>query len=475
MRNKKFFGKSILSLILTAVVLLSCVSGFSVLADESTEIQWKTAKELIEERGFLNGIQMMETRSGSTGNDIGKAGFWGDAADFRPEAWKEFFANSKAMGYDICKFWCCYQMGGIVFDSEYLVVGYSSTYLTNLETIFQLAQEQGIYICLTLMNHFESMGGNVFSTNYRYNKILRFVYNDTYRNAFINNWVKPVLECSARYPNVIMADLYCEPEADGGLWNTGKGTNWENMRTFIMKLQEAVEKYNPRLATYSSSSTPPITNQMGKRFQGLGLDFYAYDQYNASGATINPEDALLDRPYILGEVGPQGVSNTYSALTAYYNNYLNSCVQNNVKAAFFWKYQPGVISSSGALLDANGRLREETIAIRTWASDYEHALKNTTHDKAAMMYSTPNIVRWFAARGAESMVLQKSNDKTNWTDVVTINSSNAALYRVAEGSMRYEYNNSADLTQGETAYYRVVSSFSDGAQTVSDISCRVTK
>ena len=180
--------KTSLSLLLATIIVFSGLFNFGTLAatdNIDSQKTWKTAKELIAEQGFLSGIQMFEASERSSGNDIGDGGIWGSEENFQPEVWKQFFVNSKAMGFQICKMWNNYQMGGIVFDKEYRVVGPSDTYLENLETIFKMAAEYDLYICLTLMTHFES-SFSAEETQYNYDKLIRIVHNEEHRNLFIN-------------------------------------------------------------------------------------------------------------------------------------------------------------------------------------------------------------------------------------------------------------------------------------------------
>ena len=461
--------KRSISLIISVVMIITLAfnSTGALFTSAAEQSNWKTAKELIKERGFLSGVQMVETYSGTTGNDIGDSGIWKTKANFNPEVWKEFFENSKAMGFDICKIWNSYQMGGILFDSDWKVIGPSETYLQNLETIFQLAQEKDLYICLTLMTHFESFFRDNL-TKITYDKIARFIHNETYRDCFIKNWVKPVLELSKEYPNVIMVDLYCEPEADGGLWRLTQGTNWDNMRTFISELQKAVEKYNPYLSTYCSSADD--SKRLGNLYGELGLDYYGYDLYNSDGTSLDPRDYYLDRPLIYGEIGATDMGNKDSNLSTFYQAYLNSCVGKGIKAAFYWSYHPSNTNSQSLLDDtATHRLREATWAFRTWSSDRQNTINNTTaKDKPAIMYSTSDYLRWFGARNATSYDVQRSEDKTNWSSIATISSNNNKFH-----NYMYQYVDSS-MQSGHTYYYRIKANFSSG-NTISDLSYGIIK
>ena len=469
-------NKRIISFIMSFVLIitLASINGGTVKVNaDGQQTVWKTAKQLVKEKGFLNGVQMIETYTSSTGNDIGDGGIWKTRANFNPEVWREFFANSKAMGFDICKIWNNYQMGGILFDSDWKVIGPSETYLENLEQIFRLAQESNIYISLTLMTHFES-SFKTQSTQYNYDRLIRLVHNKTYRDCFIERWVKPVLQLSAQYPNVIMADLYCEPEADGGFWRLPRGTNWDNIRTFISELQKAVKKYNPRLSTYSSSSYH--TEEIGDLYEGLGLDYYGYDLYNSTGESIDPYSLFLDRPLIYGEIGSNGVANNESSLKNFYTTYLNGCVNKGIKAAFFWSYHPTSTNSNSLIdNDGTGRLREASVAFRNWASDRNKTLSGSSsaYDTPAIMYSTDKYLRWFGARNATNLKVQRSENKSSWTTLVQFDPRTSNSYAFYD--MMYQYTDSS-MVDEHTYYYRIKAEFGNSSTyTLSDVSYGITK
>ena len=73
--TKREIRKSIASFVLIFLIAFSAFGCITVEADGGKV--WKTAKELIAEQGFINGVQMFESYQGSTGNDIGGGGPFG--------------------------------------------------------------------------------------------------------------------------------------------------------------------------------------------------------------------------------------------------------------------------------------------------------------------------------------------------------------------------------------------------------------
>ena len=477
MKNKHFIKIS-LAFCLTVALLVSCLSGLSASAATTT----KATKQLIADSdNFLSGIQMMESYAGSYGDDIGGSGlYWFDhqGSAFNEEYWKEFFANSKAMGYKICKFWGTYQMGGIAFDrtfnmsthsvtstDAFYVTGYTSDYITNLERIFQLAREQGIKICYTCMNHFEQAydAYGAARRNYEYTRFSKFIYNNLNREYYIRNFLTGVAKLANRYSDVVVAmDLYCEPEADGGKWNTSRGTNWDNMRDFIKAERECINKYAPTVATYCSSTSTP-DGLLGVDYGNLGLDFYAYDHYSSDGTFLNsnsqarysPEYNFLDRPFIFGEVGLKSLKSGVT-LKQFYTNYLNTCVEQKIPMAFYWLYKRHSNSSTELLETLDGRLREDTTAIREW---HTNKYNLTT---PSMMYCPISdntvTVRWFGIKNADSYTVQRSTDKENWSNVTSAAYNGSACLdgNGKSGINRYEITDNT-VEPGNTYYYRVVS------------------
>ena len=172
MKTFRRFISGTLSLLMVCGILFGAAPAVS--AADSGE-NWKTFEELAKEKGYINGIQQPWFTSGSLGNDIGKAVRDGyKATNFDESMFYEVFTNSKAMGFDIVKIWLTYQNGGIMFDDGGHVVGIEPTFKENLPRVFEIAEECGVYICITAVSHFTD--ATYCDGKYTHDELSQFLY-----------------------------------------------------------------------------------------------------------------------------------------------------------------------------------------------------------------------------------------------------------------------------------------------------------
>lgn len=464
MKKMQRFISGVLSLLIICLLFVNAVPTVS--GAEAEKGNWKTFEELTKEKGFINGIQQPWFIQSSTGNDIGKSIMDGySKTNFNESMFYEVFTNSKAMGFEICKLWLTYQFGGILFDDDCHVVGVEPTYLKNLPRVFEIAEECGIYLCITLVNHFEN--ATYVNGKYTHEEISQFVYNENETELFIENFAKPILNITKDFPNIIMCDIFCEPESNGGRWGLQIGTSWNNIVKFMTKLNKTVKQVNPRLVTFSSASIT-INNITEGYYDDIGLDCYGFDYYSSYGTAHKTESLFLDAPLVYGEVGTNSTNESEEYMSGFVSNYLETAAESGVKAGFYWLYGFPTTKLQ-SVVDSSGRLRSFTLAFRSSALDNEYARTGYKGiDKPAMMYSTSDYIRWYGSRGAVRNTLQRSEDGVNWKDIVSFDpndSTAAADYEFS--AMMYEYSDET-LAQGKTYYYHAAAEDENGKICVSD-------
>lgn len=456
--------------IIIAVVLCICISFSSIsalaAAGETEEVRWLTFSELIKEKGFVSGAQQGWFISSSPGNDIGYSVRDGYArCNYSDEMFLKVIYDCKAMGFDILKTWLNYNVGGMRFDKDFRVVAIDQTYIENLEKIIKMAQEAGMYLCFSTFNHCEGTMSDD-SSSYKYERIIQYLYNKNARQMVFENWLRPIIELTKKYPNVVAIDLYTEPEADGGGWGVPNGTSWSVMREFLKEQNDFIKSINPKLETYCSATYAP--EELYDKYGGLGLDYYGYDFYNEVGSAHDTSELFLDAPLIYGEIGikegtPQKGDDFVSN---FMSNYLTRALEKGVKAGFWWCYGfPG--RGNMTLVDAEYRPRSAMVASRYWQLDRDYRLAGISPDmdKPSIAYSTNESIIWMGARGASSYRVERTVDGINWVEVLSFN---------AETTNKYEYSTLMYQAKDDTAepgnkyYYRVVAINSEGKETVSD-------
>ena len=467
--KKSYVFRSLLAIVLAVALAVISLPVGVVSAESDDTTEWLTYTELVKQKGFVSGIQQCWFIPDSAGNDWGRSILNGyKICNYNEEMFMKVFYNSKAMGFEIFKTWLNYNHAGMIFDSNYDVVGIDSLYLQNLPKVLKMAQDAGLYVCLSTFNHCE---GNMTTdeSSYKYEAITKYIHNEAARQMVFENWLKPIIEITKDFPNVVLIDLYTEPEADGGKWNTANSASWDDMREFIKEQNDFIKSINPRLETYSSATI--ATENIYQNYNGLGLDYYAYDNYTTSavkGVGHDTSELFLDAPFIYGECGMN--EGTGLKGDEYVSNWLSSYFSQSesggVKGGFFWCYGFGGNGNMNTI-DTYGRPRSAMLTSHFWKIDRDNRLAGieTELDKPEMCYCTNEKVVWYGSRGAQSYRVERTQDLKNWTKLVEFN---------AEQKNDYEYSTMTYEMRDETAetnsiyYYRVVAVNPEGVEATSD-------
>ncbi len=455
----KHFRRLLSGLLATTMVIVA-VPMFSVsaAAEESTKKWASTFSELVDDIGFVNGINISWFSSESYGQDIGRNALKNYSTSlFDMSLVETTLTNCKAAGYDAIKLWLTENQEGILFDEDGKVVGVEPVFKENLAKIYKLAEELGLYVNICINPHDESLGTKTSGNDKSiWDKYRQYVYREEQTQYYLDNWLTPIIEMTKEHPNVLLVDVYCEPEAEGGYWLVGVGTTWERMRSFLKAVATRVKEVNPKLETYSSAAQPALVQ--GGKYDDLNLDYYGMDFYTANGVVHDPKDMFTSRPTLYGEIGlGDGLTNTEERFSFFCESYLNDCVDKGVKAAFFWCYGTGE-NSIRSITDGAGRMRSGILTPYFWALDRKY--ERTEYDgmdAPTMMYSTASAIRFFGSREAVSYRLERSTDKKNWTTIKTFSSDGDEQYEA------YMYDVSDETAVAEnTYYYRAVAIDEEG-------------
>ncbi len=471
-KGKKHRG---LVLFLAASVLAGSLLGIqaadSVWERPSDELEsLKPLERLLEEDGFVYGILVPWFEHTSYGVDIGRnyrSNY--SATHFNENKVREIFTNCKAMGFNMVKLWLSEIMEGIVFDDEGHVLGVDEVYLQNLETIFNIAEELDVNLALTMVSHLSQNA----QTRREYDVMTRFIFNADVTDQYIEKWVEPVLGLAKQYDNIMLIDLYAEPEGDindRNCWWLDRGTTWKRMEEFLLTLGAACRRINPDwMITVSSGGSYNNVSKMNE----WGLDFIGADIYNDTGELKDPAELNLSAPFMLGEFGPATKNNWSDTFqTDLSKNFFENAVELGYAGAFFWIY--GFVGSTEALtlVNSSGDLRQAAAYFRQSALDRAYAKTGYSGmDRPATMYITDtDAVKFFGSRGADSYMVERSKDKTTWTTVAEF-SAEGSDYEYVPGLFKLS---DAEAETGAYYYYRVTA-VGDGERLVSEISNPVYK
>lgn len=456
------------ALLISAILAATMLAGVMVFAgvQSSPPNARQRLNQLLKTDGFVYGIQLAWNGDMGYSSDIGGTYKNGYRTGFNEALWTEKLYNCKVMGFNMVRFWLSEGMEGIQFDENGGVIGIEPTFRKNLTTLLTIADGMGLNVSLTLVPHL-SMSAQ---SKADYDLSTRFIFNPEYTEGYIKNFVNPLMEIVAGYDNILLMDIYAEPEGDtygmGGNGVLDRGTTWENMTRFIRDVGAAVKKCNPNMPITANSGWRESSPLLAGKYDELGLDYIGIDVYNDYGEVDSARKLKLNTPVMAGEFG---VSNHDNWSDDFYSQTIEKFFQNakegGYKGAFMWMYGfPGETQSNN-LVDKNGELRPVAVSLRFSALSREYERTGYTGlDKPAFMYlnSTLNI-RWFGSRGAERYKLERSTDKKTWTLVANI--TNPQDYEYSSYIYRYQ---DKTAEQNNVYYYRVTSFDSDGQIAVSD-------
>lgn len=436
-----------------------------VKAENTKEIKWASSfSELVDEYGFVNGINVPWFDSGTYGKDIGRSVQSGyNECKFDENIVIETLMNCKAAGYDIINLWLTEHNEGILFDDNGTVVGVEPDFKKNLEYIYQKAMDLGLYISICINSHNEDIaGGNPNKT--KWDKYRQFIYRPEQTKYYLENWLTPIIEMTKDYPNVLLVDLFREPEAETGFWSLCLGTTWENMCNFLNSCSATVRKVNPNLEIYCSAASYNLLTE--GYYDNLDIDYNGLDTYREL-PIYNPKDMFLKRPLIFGEYSTStSQPSTQEYMSYYVGSFLDQCVEYGVKSAFFWFYGAHNGEGTRSITDQSGKLSPFTISNYFWSLDRKYERENYDGmDAPSICYSTESGVRFIGSRTAEKYHIERSLDKNSWTKVKTVETECDEKYA------DYLYDVSDETAkQGKTYYYRVIAEDEQGQQMASNIS-----
>lgn len=213
------------------------------------------------------------------------------------------FLDIKNMRCNVVRVWLFESCEGLVFDSNGHVSGLQSTFLTNLDDLVTKANNHGLALELTFLNH--TLVNEFGQTLPNGATIKNFINDSTARQKLIDNAIKPIAQRyynnSTLRPAIFGYDLINEANigADNGSYT------WANMRTFASQAASAIHSVNSGIQVTMSTQWWAFDSQNDHqyRFGGLGLDYYTYHEYS-DNPNLPAKPSWLDKPLVLAEYGP---------------------------------------------------------------------------------------------------------------------------------------------------------------------------
>ncbi|MGN0166325.1 MAG: hypothetical protein ACI39R_09105 [Lachnospiraceae bacterium] len=249
---------------------------------------------------------------------------WNDfGGKFNEGFWEEHFAELHENGINSTRIWIsCNGDVGMLIDEDGYVSGATTEYWEDLDTLFELAEENGIYIMATLMSfdHFKD-------SNKTYASWRRMVKDDTLIDSYVENFVIPFCERYDDYNSLWSIDLCNEPD-----WiyeNSECGQiAWDNICKLFAKEAAAIHENSDILVTigfgmvkynsdkYSGNKGSDSYLQSLYPNENAYLDFYSTHYYEWEAPWYGfpfdktPVEFKLDgtKPCVIGEFPASGMT-----------------------------------------------------------------------------------------------------------------------------------------------------------------------
>ena len=291
---------------------------------------------------------------------------WNDfGGSFNESFWREHFAQLHESGINATRIWIsCNGDVGLLIDEDGFVSGATEKHWTDLDKLFTLAEENGIYIMATLMSfdHFK----NTYNT---YLSWRNMVQNEAAIESYVENYVIPFCQRYDDFDSLWSIDLCNEPDWVHENAECGK-ISWSNLCTLFAREAAAIHKNSDVLVTIGFGMIKYNSDSYEGNFGSDSylqscyadtdayLDFYSTHYYEWMAPWYgfpfdkSPTDFKLDgtKPALIGEFSALGMPGETkgSTATSSYDCYVN-CYNNGWNGAFAWT--SNAVDSNGGLDD----------------------------------------------------------------------------------------------------------------------------
>ncbi len=377
---------------------------------------------------------------------------WNDfGGSFDYTWWDNHFQELRNHGVNSTRVWItCNGEVGINIDSSGAVSGATAAHWSNLDSLFQIAQNRGVYIMATMMSfdHFKNSHANYMSWRNMLN-------SDTNIDSYVNNYLIPFVNRYKNNPWLWSIDLMNEPDwvyenADSG------NISWDRLQTYFAKGAVAIHQNSSILTTVGIAmvkyNSATVGGAQGNKVSDAALkakvnsplarvDFYSphyygwMDQYWGIPTYMTPDQygIVHDRPVILGEMPAKGSTN-HTITDDFFNAHTNG-----------WA---GLMPWTSNGVDSNGSLTDMGPATQAFRDSYFN-LVFPTSDSAPYHFEGGALHSFI---GTPSGVTVSSSSERAYAGSSSLKMT---LNVTASGQYYAQVSNPANLTTGKTVTFRV--------------------
>jgi hypothetical protein len=282
------------------------------------------------------------------GGDFGGIAAWEQPGIAANPAIPAEVADMAQHGVNVIRWWLwpSFRGDGVTFDESLTPTGLGGTALEDLEKALAIAEENDVYLMLTLFS-FDGFAPDGESHGIFTPGLAPIAKDPSKRAALVNNVVRPFARAVAKSPlahRVVSWDVMNEPEwaMTGPSKYCGdqafdpmeglEALTHDQMETFVADVTAGLHEESRAHVTVGSAAM-----KWKCAFSKVDLDFYQFHTYDWVNAywpyTKGPKSyGLTDKPVVMGEFPIQGLS---SADTA---KLLDAYMANGYGGALAWSY-----------------------------------------------------------------------------------------------------------------------------------------
>ncbi|MBP3964812.1 carbohydrate binding domain-containing protein [Paenibacillus lignilyticus] len=378
---------------------------------------------------------------------------WNDfGGSFDYTWWDNHFQTLHNNGINSTRIWItCDGEVGININSSGVVSGATTAHWNNLDSLFQIAQNRGVYVMATLMSfdHFKN-------THTNYNSWRNMLSTNANIDSYVNNYLIPFVNRYKNNPWLWSIDLMNEP--DWVYEDAAAGQiAWARLQTYFAKAAVAIHQNSNILTTvglgmvkYNSATQSGST---GNKISDAALqaqvsntlakvDFYSphyygwQDPYFGIPFYMTPTafGIVHDRPVVIGEspaLGSTGHTITSDFANAYTNGYA------------------GVMPWTSNGVDANGSITNLGPATQAFRdAHYALVFPPATGDSAKFNFENNSLQSFFGRNG---LAVSASTDRAyagSYSLKMTSSATGVATYYA-------QLDNPSGLSANTTLTFRV--------------------
>ena len=239
----------------------------------------------------------------ASGLNVAWVQFAGDVPNPNLTTFNTIFKNTYTYGGRVIRWW--FHTNGTVtpgYDSNGLAVKLPQTHIDGLKAILNAAATNKVAIDISLwsfdMLQGAASGENISATTLANNKSL--LENDTNRQAYVDNYLTPLVTAIKGTPGLYSWEIFNEPEGMGQSgWTTGAKTTEAYIQKTVNWFAAAIHTADPTaLVTNGAQTFDYCSGVSGKNnyysdtaLRGAGskqngtLDYYEVHYYTSNGAS----------------------------------------------------------------------------------------------------------------------------------------------------------------------------------------------